>query len=167
MRAPNRAPWRTTFNPEREFVVRRRITVGMTILKPGDAFPKTEVTLRRLRQLYDQRVIHYPGETPGAPLDFARRASGLSADVGGADADGAEPAPEDAEAPSQAPTASAGVAGDQFTSRASVDIPDDWQGLSWPQKRALGALLTDDPVTNKAEAEAAIAAELERRAAEG
>lgn len=136
MRAQQRTPWRTTFDPTREFVVRRQITLGAVTYLPGMDFPKTEVPLRRLRQLYDQRVIQYPGERPGARLD--------------------RPDPL---------TASAGVAGDAFTERRDVLVPGDWAELPWPKRRALAALLTDQPVKSAADAAAAISAELERRAA--
>jgi hypothetical protein len=70
-----RAPWRKTFDPERDFTVRRPITVGGQKFAPGDAFDKTLVTLRRLRQLYDQRTLHFVGDAPGKRLvpERARR----------------------------------------------------------------------------------------------
>jgi hypothetical protein len=70
-----RAPWRKTFDPERDFTVRRPVTVGGQKFAPGDAFDKTLVTRRRLRQLYDQRIIHFRGDAPGQRLvpERARR----------------------------------------------------------------------------------------------
>lgn len=62
-------------------------------------------------------------------------------------------------------TISTGAAGDAFTERRDVEIPEDWRMLGWPRRKALGALLTGDPVKSAADAEAAITAELERRAA--
>lgn len=146
MRAPQqRVPWRTTFNPDREFVVRRGpLTVGAGVtLKVGEAFPKSEVTLRRLRQLYDQRVIRYPDEDPGAHLAYDRRASGQAP----VETAPGEPEPEPVADP-----------------RDAVEIPDNWAELPWPQRRSLAALLTDDKVVNGEDAEAAITAELARRA---
>lgn len=161
MPAPQRVPWRTTFNPERDFVVRRPLTVAGQLLARGDPFPKTAVPLRRLRQLYDQRVIHYPGETPGARID--KRPTGLGAAIEAAMAGFCQVEPEVEPATPDDLTASAGVAGDAFTERRDVIVPDDWRGLSWPKRRALAALLTDEPVANAAQVEAAITAELERR----
>lgn len=70
----------------------------------------------------------------------------------------AEPAggPGRAASPAQSP----GGAPDD---RSSVVIPDDWRDLVWPDLRALGASLSDDPVVSRHQAEAAIEAELERR----
>jgi len=62
-------------------------------------------------------------------------------------------------------TISSGAAGDAFTERRDVEIPEDWASLPWPQRRALAALLTDKPVKSAADAEAAITAELDRREA--
>lgn len=56
-------------------------------------------------------------------------------------------------------TARAGLASDA----ATVAIPDDWQNLSWPQKRSLAAKLSTGAVTNGPDADAAIQAELDRR----
>ena len=63
-----RAPWRKTFDPERAFTVRRMFTCAGVKFAPGDAFDKTLLTTRRLRQLYDQRVIHFAGDQPGAKI---------------------------------------------------------------------------------------------------
>jgi hypothetical protein len=57
--------------------------------------------------------------------------------------------------------------------RAKIYIPDDWRGLPWTRPaegrdltlRGLGAMFSDAPVINKAQAVAAITAELARRAA--
>lgn len=153
MPAPQRVPWRTTFNPERDFVVRRPLTVAGRLLARGDPFPKTAIPLRRLRQLYDQRVIHYPGETPGARID--KRPTGLGAAIAAAMAGFSQAEPEPEPEPPADPAAPV------------VAIPDDWRALSWPKRRALAALLTDAPVANAVQVEAAITAELERRAAGG
>ncbi|BAQ18318.1 hypothetical protein [Methyloceanibacter caenitepidi] len=48
--------------------------------------------------------------------------------------------------------------------RDVVEIPDDWQEMSWQDKRKLAAQLSDVPVINSAGADAAIMAELDRRA---
>ncbi len=49
--------------------------------------------------------------------------------------------------------------------RAAVVIPGNWQELSWQERRSLASKLTDDPVSNGEQANAAIEAELKRRAA--
>lgn len=48
--------------------------------------------------------------------------------------------------------------------RAAVVIPADWKELSWQERRSLAAQLSDDAVTNGEQANAAIEAELSRRA---
>lgn len=55
--------------------------------------------------------------------------------------------------------------------RSKVYIPDDWAGLPWSKPtdagltlRGLAAVFADEPVINKAQATAAIEAELARRA---
>ena len=50
--------------------------------------------------------------------------------------------------------------------RAAVAIPEDWRDLSWPQIRSLAAQFASEPVLNKADAVAAVEAELARRALE-
>lgn len=45
------------FNRECEFTVRREITLAGAKLKFGDVVDKTQLTTRRLRQLYEQRFI--------------------------------------------------------------------------------------------------------------
>lgn len=59
--------------------------------------------------------------------------------------------------------------------RAQIYIPDDWRDLPWTRPaegrdltlRGLGAMFSDAPVLNKAQAVAAIMAELARRDASG
>jgi hypothetical protein len=48
-------------------------------------------------------------------------------------------------------------------SRAAVNVPADWQSLSWQERRSLASQLSDDPITNGEQANAAIEAELKRR----
>lgn len=47
---------------------------------------------------------------------------------------------------------------------AEVVIPDDWRSLSWQDRRSLASKLTDDPIHNGEEANAAIEAALAARA---
>ena len=49
--------------------------------------------------------------------------------------------------------------------REDVEIPANWQDMTWPEKRSLASKLTDDPVRNGADADAAIELEIERRKA--
>jgi hypothetical protein len=53
----NRNLWVRPFDREREFRVRRKITLGDKTFSPGDVFDKSLVTTRRLRQLFDERVL--------------------------------------------------------------------------------------------------------------
>lgn len=47
--------------------------------------------------------------------------------------------------------------------RAAVAIPGDWNSLSWQERRSLASQLSDEPITNGEQANAAIEAELKRR----
>lgn len=60
-----RAPYRGRFDPEREFVARRAFGSGVATVRGGETIDKTRYSLRRLRQMFDARMIQYPGETPG------------------------------------------------------------------------------------------------------
>ncbi|HET9160471.1 MAG TPA: hypothetical protein VFN88_07645 [Caulobacteraceae bacterium] len=50
--------------------------------------------------------------------------------------------------------------------RSEVDIPDDWKDMKWFALRGLASKFADAPVLNKADAVAAIEAEISRRASE-
>jgi hypothetical protein len=130
-----RASWRKTFDPSLDFVVRRRVTLGGRIMEPGEAVDKTVMNLRRLRQLYDQRVIIFAGDKPGAYIPPAT----------------AEDEPE-TEAVS-----------DDYPERTAVLIPADWRDLHWQTMRGLAAQITDLTLSTKADAIAAIELELTRR----
>jgi len=47
------------FDPERDFVARKAVVFGDDSFAPGDAINKAVVPLRRLRQLYDAKVLAY------------------------------------------------------------------------------------------------------------
>lgn len=50
--------WSKKFDPELEFVARRALVQGDgSLLAPGDDVAKATFLQRRLRQLYDQRII--------------------------------------------------------------------------------------------------------------
>jgi hypothetical protein len=49
--------------------------------------------------------------------------------------------------------------------RAAVVIPDGWRDLSWQERRSIASKLSDTPISNGEEANAAIEAELKRRGA--
>jgi hypothetical protein len=68
------------------------------------------------------------------------------------------PEPQEAVVPRQSE-------GPQGTTPTLVTIPADWrENLAWPVLRSLASSVSDTPVKNRAEAEAAIEAELARRA---
>ena len=45
-----------------------------------------------------------------------------------------------------------------------AEIPENWQELEWPKLRSLASDVSETPITSKADAVAAIEAELKRRA---
>jgi hypothetical protein len=47
--------------------------------------------------------------------------------------------------------------------RPAVEIPGNWRDLSWQERRSLASKLSNEPVSNGEEANAAIEAELKRR----
>jgi hypothetical protein len=47
--------------------------------------------------------------------------------------------------------------------RSKVEIPANWRDLTWQERRSLASKLSDDPISNGEEANAAIDAELKRR----
>lgn len=47
--------------------------------------------------------------------------------------------------------------------RAAVAIPEGWRDLSWQERRSIASKVSDDPISNGEEANAAIEAELKRR----
>lgn len=129
-----RAPWRKAFDPERDFIVRRKVTCGGEKFVPGDVFDKTLLPTRRLRQLYDQRVIMFSGDKPGQKIVRRKR-----------------------------PLADDDVIGPTVHPNDGVNIPHNWETLPWNERRALAAQLTTARVVNGPDAAAAITAELERR----
>lgn len=47
--------------------------------------------------------------------------------------------------------------------RAAVAIPDNWKDLSWQERRSIASKLSDEPIANGEQANAAIEAELAKR----
>lgn len=47
--------------------------------------------------------------------------------------------------------------------RSNVEIPANWRDLTWQERRSLASKLSDDPISNGEEANAAIDGELKRR----
>ena len=130
-----RASWRKTFDPSSDFVVRRRTTLSGRMMEPGEAVDKSGLTLRRLRQLYDQRVIINSGDTPGAYIAPAKPVNKPKAEV----------------------------VFDDHPHRTAVVLPDGWRDLHWQSMRAIAAQITDLTLNNKADAIAAIEMEICRR----
>lgn len=58
------------FDRERDFTVTREFTLNGQRLVPGDVFDKSQVTVRRLRQLYEQRSLRMgpASEAPQSPF---------------------------------------------------------------------------------------------------
>jgi hypothetical protein len=140
-----RAIWRNKFDRDRDFVVRRMVTVQGQTFGPGNAFDKTLVTTRRLRQLYDQRVIMFSGDTPGAIIPKAAVPKRTSAErkPNGNGTDKTPPADH----------------------RSAIEIPADWADIAWPDRLALAKKLTEETVRSGHQVRAIIEAELARRGA--
>jgi hypothetical protein len=170
-----RAPYRNRFDPSLDFEARRRVTVGGFTTEPGEAFDKTSVGERKLRQMFAQRTIVYRGEKPGAKLSAEEVAatergkhSSRAADRRNKATSSATPKPPKAKKPgkgAKAPPATETVHGADAVrvARAAVEIPADWKTQPWPDRLKLAAQLTDDPVKNGEDVAKAIEAELARR----
>jgi hypothetical protein len=72
--------FREDFDRERNFVAKRQFVFGGKAFAPGQLIDKTAFTVRRLRQLYDQRFIEFGPDTivevdaaPTAPAVVPRR----------------------------------------------------------------------------------------------
>lgn len=62
--------YREPFNRHRDFVLSRPLTIQGASLGIGDPVDKSKLTDRRLRQLYDTRMIDYaPGSTASKPTN--------------------------------------------------------------------------------------------------
>jgi hypothetical protein len=149
-----RAPFRNRFDPDREFTVRKRLTLGGVTFYPGDPFDKTLVNTRRLRQLFDHRTIVYEGETPGAIIPQL------------SDEPEAAPEPTQAELEEAEARAAEEAAAKLQAERRATEIPEDWATMAWPKRLALASSLSDEKIHNGAEAAAAIEAELAIRASQ-
>lgn len=55
------------FDPERDFVARKAVAFGDVVYAPGDAIDKAVVPARRLRQLFDAKVLAYGEPTKTDP----------------------------------------------------------------------------------------------------
>lgn len=140
-RKPNRAPWRATFNPDRDFQFRRACTVEGVKQPAGARVNKSSFTRRRLRQLYDMRTICYVGDVPGERHERHEKHKIY------------EGAAAATEAAGSGDTAAAG----------DTPIPEDWVTLPWNDRRALARLFVP-AARDGDEVAAAITAELARRA---
>lgn len=145
--------YRDAFDPAQTFIIRRPLRLNGEDLQPGKPFDKTRVPLRRLRQLFDQRMLSYPTETGrewNKPPNPKRERLG--------DGTWSPEAPPSAEASSPAPEPRSA------DPRDAIDIPEDWVRMPWYLRVQLAAKFSSIRLPNKAEAHAAIEAELERRA---
>lgn len=140
-----RAQFRDDFDPERVLEAARTFICAGRRYSPGVAFEKADVPLRRLRQLFNRRLLRYPGEDPrqmckpSAPERFGRWAKTASMLRPSAP-------PVDAEA------------------QALPPIPEGWESLPWFSLRAVTSKLFGVRPANKEEASALFKAEIARRA---
>lgn len=155
-----RAPYRNKFDADADFAVRKPFSMGGVDFKLRDPFDKSLVSVRRLRQMFDQRTLVYLGENPGAimtPEEVAKTRRGqhmkrAERRLGPQSTRSSKAPPEKISGPEAIEAA-----------RRAVIIPDDWRTLPWPQRLKLAAQFTDEPVKNGPEAEAAVLKELAAR----
>ncbi|WEX10284.1 hypothetical protein [Chelativorans sp. AA-79] len=138
-----RATWRHAFDRDRDFIVRRQLTIGGKTFAPGEPFDKTLVPTRRLRQLFDSHRIIYtdvpkPGNAKRSMLE-PRRA----------------PAPRHDPKPSAPPQGA-----------EPVEIPEDWASKPFLAIKAIAKQIKPDldAKAKKPEIVAIIEAEITRRA---
>ena len=153
MRAQTRQ-FRDSFDPAQDFIVKRPIRLSGEDLKPGSVFDKTRVPLRRLRQLFDSKLLAYPGETGkewNKPVNPSRER------LGGGNFSPDAPAPAAKASPAGVPAPDDAL--------AAIEIPEDWERMPWYLRVQLAAKFSKVRLPNKAEAHKAIQDELDRRAA--
>lgn len=98
-KTPSRPRTRPSFDPSRAFVALRSLPVSGVKFGPGQSFDKSLVTIRKLRQLFDNKAVGFdPDEEHAvAPVYVARRGIKL----GGRDFQRGEEFPRDAVAPAR------------------------------------------------------------------
>jgi hypothetical protein len=115
---------------------------------------------------------------PGDVRDFGSMAAGL-VKAGYIKPDAVEPSPDDDPEIDSGPVMGDGEPGSDAAPSSdepaptavndpepeTVEIPDDWRDLSGNKMKSLAAKLSPDPIRSKADAAAAIEAEIGRRAA--
>jgi len=139
-----RAPWRTGFNRHKDFVVRKKIVLDGELLVAGSPLPKERVTTRRLRQLFDCRIIVF-ADDPAAPPPTGKTAEPT-------EAPSTEPDPGDVQEEISVPP-------------EEVSIPQDWRKLNAAAKVDLARQIAPDAnAPTGAAAASIIAEELKRRA---
>ncbi|WP_374900903.1 hypothetical protein [Brucella endophytica] len=119
---------------------------------PGTPFDKTLVPTRKLRQLFEGHRIKFadvdkPGHGERSMLE-PRLVQPM-----------AVPAAE----PVNMPPVHAGT----VTENQPVDIPSNWRDLTWQERRSIASKISDFPIKNGGDADAAIELELERREGQG
>lgn len=178
--------WMQRFDPKRNFVARRPFSMLGSRLNAGDPIDKDSLTDRRLRQMYDHRLIiteeayslhtgvgkggrnPSPGDNPTG--DPANASPGPSPADGGASepeqldllAEGeVETEVKDETNPEAEVEAEAEVK-DEPHPNDSVEIPEGWKSLLADGMKGLAKKLGES-VGTKWEAEAVIEKELKRR----
>jgi hypothetical protein len=173
--------FREAFDPDRDFIVRRALRLSGADVPVGATFNKTLVPTRRLRQLFNQRVLAYSDETgrdlarPPHP-DLRRPPAGRRAPA--VVAEPIEPAysaldlhKAAAAADGDPDTLQERLAAEPRVARAKpsdprdqIPIPKDWAKLVWPKRLQLASAFSTTRVVNGADAAAVLEAELARRA---
>lgn len=170
-----REAWRREFEPEREFTVRKAMTVAGRHFARGEDFDPKLVPVRKLRQLFDQHRIFFKGTTPGKLIrnhrfepDSPTMLAHAPLETPAADEAPAGPTAEEieaerAQAEEEARLVAEKAQAEKVAGRRAVAIPKGWVGLKWNDKRTLACSLTDEPIRDKGTAERVIAEELALR----
>lgn len=109
--------------------------------KPIFSMPRG-ANLEKLREIDRKRQAHYAAQK-GEPVELA-------------------PEPDPVKPTTPAPVLPRPTA-ETPEQRAAVEIPANWRDLPWPKLRSLASKVSDDPISNRPVAVAAIEAELSRR----
>lgn len=160
------------FNREGDFIVKSPRKISGVILTPGDPVDKSKFSTRLLRMFYEHGWIRYaePGEgtieaSVGGKTTLPRTKEGERGSPGKPEAgerEGQSPSPGDNPPKSDKPPSHQRLKADEAD---AVEIPEDWEELSWPELRKLASQVSAEPIKNKDQATKAIASEQKRRLA--